>query len=111
MQKPQSSAELRCSLHHAVECAERALASERRESLEGIRVAFAALQDAVEAVDAARFELFDISPTDERELRDLVQRVQSLVGELLLKVEGWHPPGMPAPKQRAVRVASPRWLN
>jgi nitrogen-specific signal transduction histidine kinase len=111
MQKPRSSAELRCSLHHAVECAERALASERRESLEGIRIAFAALQDAVEAVDAARLELFDISPRDQRELRDLVQRVQSLVGELLLKVEDWQPPDVPAPQPRAARAASPRWLN
>ncbi|MEY2932080.1 MAG: hypothetical protein RL033_2829 [Pseudomonadota bacterium] len=87
------------------------MASERRESLEGIRVAFAALQDAVEAVDAARLELFDISATDERELRDLVQRVQSLVGELLLKVDDWQPPSVPAPQQRAARAASPRWLN
>lgn len=111
MQKPQSSAELRCSLHHAVECAERALASERRESLEGIHVAFAALQDAVEAVEAARLELFEISPADERELRDLVQRVQSLVSELLLKVEDWPQSGTPPLRHRAARAASARWLN
>lgn len=110
MHKPQSSTELRCSLRHAVECAERALASERRDSLAGIRAAFTALQEAVEAVDAARLEWFEISPSDEGELRSLVQRVQSLVEELLLKVESWQRPGAAARAQRG-KASDCRWLN
>jgi hypothetical protein len=110
MHKPQSSTELRCSLRHAVECAERALASERKDSLAGVRAAFAALQEAVDAVDAARLEWFEISTGDEGELRALVQRVQSLVEELLAKVEGWQRPGSAArvPPRPA---PSNRWLN
>lgn len=111
MQKPQSSAELRLSLQHAVECAERALASERRESVAGIRVAFAALQDAVDAVDAARLELFEISSADEGELRGLVRRVQSLVGELLSKVERWQLSGVPGTWPPSNASTTPRWLN
>lgn len=107
MHKPQSSAELRLSLSHAVECAERALASERRDSLAGIRAAFAALQDAVDAVDLARLEWFEISCDDEGELRGLVQRVQSLVEDLLLKVESWQLSGAPSRS----RAASSLWLN
>jgi hypothetical protein len=110
MLKPQSSAELRRSLHRAVECAQLALASERRESLPGIRVAFSALQEAVEAVEAARLELFEISPADEGELRALVQHVQSLVAQLLLKVESWQLSGVP-PSRLGDRGAVSRLLN
>jgi nitrogen-specific signal transduction histidine kinase len=110
MQKPQSSAELRRSLHHAVECAERALTSERKESLAGIRRALAALSETVEVVDAARLEWFDITPADERELRALVQRVQALVQELLVKVESWQAPTAPS-TLNARATASARWLN
>lgn len=110
MHKPQSSAELRRSLHRAVECAQLALTSERRESLSGIRVAFSALQEAVEAVEAARLELFEISPADEGELRALVQHVQSLVAQLLLKVESWQLSGAP-PSHRGPRAAASRLLN
>lgn len=109
MQKPQSSAELRQSLHHAVECAERALASERRESLAGVRIAFDALQDAVDSVDAAHLEWLEISPADEGELFALVYRVQSLVEELLVKVEAWQVPG--ATGVLAEAAPSQRWLN
>jgi hypothetical protein len=110
MQKPESSAELRRSLHYAVQCAERALASERKESLAGIRAAFAALQNAVEAVDAARLEWFEISPAEEGELRALVRRVQSLVAELLAKVESWRSPGAASVRQELGAVRA-RWLN
>lgn len=110
MHKPQSSAELRRSLSHAVECAERALASERKESLAGIRIAFTALQDAVAAIDAARLEWFEISSDDEGELRALVHHVQALVEELLQKVEIWRRPSSAVHPQRA-STAAVRWLN
>jgi hypothetical protein len=109
MQKPQSSAELRRSLHHAIECAQRALDSETAQSLPGIHRAFAALQSAVEAVESARLEWFEISSSDEGELRSLVHRIQALVTELLSKVESWQQPAAAA-RQRA--GSSPaRWLN
>lgn len=122
MHIPQSSTELRCSLRHAVECAERALASEHQDSLAGIRSAFAALQEAVEAVDAAQLEWLVLASGDEGELRALVQRVQALVEELLLKVESWPRPCQAprgsaprgsAPRIRGARggVAGDRWLN
>ena len=110
MHKPQSSTELHRCLSHAVDCAERALASERKESPAGIRIAFAALQDAVEAVDAARLEWFEISPAEETELRGLVRRVQSLVEELLRQVEAWQPRA-PAGRSQRDSATSRRWLN
>ncbi len=106
MHKPQSSAELRRSLQHAVECAEHALASERRQSLAGVRAAFTGLQRAIAAVESARLEWFEITPADEDELRAMVQRIRALVAELLRKMDGWSPA---AAVPRRARGA--RWLN
>jgi hypothetical protein len=81
--RPRSVADLRLYLEHAVSAAELALGGEERSPSNATSSVFAALLDAIEAVEESRDAFFDISSEDQHELLELARRAILLLRWLL----------------------------
>ena len=86
--RPRSVADLRLHLQHAVSAAELALGGPEKSLGDAMSSVFAALLEAIVAVEASRDAFFDISSEDQHDLMELARRAILLLRWLLYVHDG-----------------------